>query len=207
MISLEDDKKTVISDKVVKINDLYYADTLEEIISIGERKIKKEDNKEIKNDDKDDMVKKEEEIIDKDTKVENVVEDHNNTVTEEPVKDEDNNEKATSEPENTPEVEDEIPTEQAVDEESVVSGTVKFDKPNNWSEESKVYIYLYAAEEKMVEDVRIEMSDYNNGIYTFFLNKIDMSKDVYIAFGNDTKIYPENNKKLLLSMGKKYTSN
>ena len=54
----------------------------------------------------------------------------------------------------------------------------------------------------MVEDVRIEMSDYNNGIYTFFLNKIDMSKDVYIAFGNDTKIYPENNKKLLLSMGK-----
>lgn len=207
LISLEDDKKTVISDKVVKINDLYYADTLEEIISIGERKIKKEDNKEIKNDDKDDMVKKEEEIIDKDTKVENVVEDHNNTVTEEPVKDEDNNEKATSEPENTPEVEDEIPTEQAVDEESVVSGTVKFDKPNNWSEESKVYIYLYAAEEKMVEDVRIEMSDYNNGIYTFFLNKIDMSKDVYIAFGNDTKIYPENNKKLLLSMGKKYTSN
>ena len=136
-----------------------------------------------------------------------MVEDHNNTVTEEPVKDEDNNEKATSEPENTPEVEDEIPTEQAVDEESVVSGTVKFDKPNNWSEESKVYIYLYAAEEKMVEDVRIEMSDYNNGIYTFFLNKIDMSKDVYIAFGNDTKIYPENNKKLLLSMGKKYTSN
>ena len=59
----------------------------------------------------------------------------------------------------------------------------------------------------MVEDVRIEMSDYNNGIYTFFLNKIDMSKDVYIAFRNDTKIYPENNKKVLLAMGKKYTSN
>ena len=51
------------------------------------------------------------------------------------------------------------------------------------------------------------MSGYENGIYTFFLNKIDMSKDVYITFGNDTKLYPENNKKLVLAIGKKYTSN
>ena len=88
-----------------------------------------------------------------------------------------------------------------------MSGTVKFVKPSYWDENAKVYLNIYDKEEEVVEKSRIVMSGYENGIYTFFINKIDISKDVYITFGNDTKIYPENNKKLVLSIGKKYTSN
>lgn len=207
LISLEDEEKTVINDKIVKLNDVYYADNLEEIISIGERKISLEDNKDIKNDDKDDVETIEnKKTNDEENKEQVATANPLEKATSEP-NEIDEEEKTTVEPEKTPDVEDEIPTEQASEEEKVLSGTVKFVKPSTWDENSKVYIYLYDSEEVSVEKTRIEMSECNNGICTFFLNKIDMSKEIYIVFGNDTKIYPENNKKLVLSMGKKYTSN
>lgn len=201
-ISSKKDKKNIISGKVVKINDLYYVDTLEEIISIGERKIAEEDNKTTKNDDKDD----EEKVVETESPKEELqtttpTEKPKDTKTKEPTEEANEVEK-TSEP-----AEEVIPTEQAIENDTIVSGTVKFVKPSSWEEDTKVYIYIYEKEEEVVEKTRIVMSGYENGIYTFFLNKIDMSNDVYITFGNDTKLYPGNNKKLVLSMGKKYTSN
>lgn len=202
-ISSKKDSNIIVSEKVVKINDLYYVDTLEEIISIGERKIAEEDNKVKKNVDKDGGTKEkavETKEPNKEPQTTEPTELPNVTNTKEPL--EENNEaEKTSEPEEV------IPTEQAIESENIVSGTVKFVKPSYWDENAKVYLNIYDKAEEVVEKSRIVMSGYENGIYTFFINKIDISKDVYITFGNDTKIYPENNKKLVLSIGKKYTSN
>lgn len=195
------DNKSIVNDKIVKINDLYYVDTLEEIISIGEKKIAEEDNKEIKNDDKKDV----EEVVETEEPKDSM---QTTEPTEKPkaVNTKEPTEK-TQKAEKTSEPEEVTPTEQAIENDNIVSGTVKFVKPSSWEEDTKVYIYIYDTEEEVVEKTRIVMSGYENGIYTFFLNKIDMSKDVYITFGNDTKLYPENNKKLVLYIGKKYTSN
>lgn len=198
------DNKSIVNNKIVKINDLYYVDTLEEIISIGEKKIAEEDNKEIKNDDKKDV----EEVVDTE-KTKDAMQTTEPTEKPKAVNTKEPTEKTqkAEKTEKTSEPEEVIPTEQAIENDNIVSGTVKFVKPSSWKDDTKVYIYIYDTEEEVVEKTRIIMSGYENGIYTFFLNKIDMSKDVYITFGNDTKLYPENNKKLVLAIGKKYTSN
>ena len=195
------ENKSIVNNKIVKINDLYYVDTLEEIISIGEKKIVEEDNKEIKNDDKKDV----EEVVETE-KPKVVMQTTEPTEKPKAVNTKEPTEK-TQKAEKTSEPEEVTPTEQAIENDNIVSGTVKFVKPSSWEDDTKVYIYIYDTEEEVVEKTRIVMSGYENGIYTFFLNKIDMSKDVYITFGNDTKLYPENNKKLVLAIGKKYTSN
>ena len=195
------ENKSIVNNKIVKINDLYYVDTLEEIISIGEKKIVEEDNKEIKNDDKKDV----EEVVETE-KPKVVMQTTEPTEKPKAVNTKEPTEK-TQKAEKTSEPEEVTPTEQAIENDNIVSGTVKFVKPSSWEDDTKVYIYIYDTEEEVVEKTRIVMSGYENGIYTFFLNKIDMSKDVYITFGNDTKLYPENNKKLVLYIGKKYTSN
>lgn len=186
--------ESIVEGKLVKINDLYYVDTLEEIIHIGERKMEAEDKAENKNDDNDDVGN---------GTVEPTLEATVDTTTLEPIQTTHNNEtESTEETSSTPEV-----TGASEPEKKIISGTVKFIKPELWDESVKVYLNLYKKEDDVVEEARVINSGYDNGEYTFLLKDVDMTDKVYITFGNDSQIYPTNNKKLELVMGKKYTSN
>ena len=193
------DNIEIVKDKVVKINDLYYVDTLEEIITIGERKMDAEDKSSNKNDDKLSVEINITTSTPNTTEIANI--DATVSATIEPTQSNQEDEVATKPEESV--TEEPIETK----EPNPISGTVKFVKPDDWNSDVKVYLNIYEKESDVVEEKRIVNSDFSNNEYTFFLTDIDMSEDVYIAFDNDSEIYPENNKKLVLVMGKKYTSN